>query len=116
MYTPSPIWAFATQSGANFKLKSFDTSTFITILRLVSAFLRCALAFDPDFAVSKNFFLPDRHSAFQLANGPFASLEGCVTMRRADGDHDARFANLEASCAMNDADVRNVKTLMCFAA
>src|SRR6266568_5954704 len=69
-------------------------------------------AFDPNLAIFKNFFLPNRNGAFQFANGPLAGFKGSTSVRSADGDNDAGLADLQAAGAMNDADVGDVESLV----
>ena len=69
---------------------------------------------DPRFAVFVDFFFPDRNGAFEFADGPLAGFEGCFAVWGAHGDYDACFADLEAAGAMDDTDVRDVETFMCF--
>src|SRR2546430_2140774 len=71
-----------------------------------------AFAFNPNLAVGENFFLPNRNGAFQFANGPLAGFKGSTSVRSADGDNDAGFADLQAAGAMNDADVGDVESLV----
>src|ERR1700730_3112639 len=106
MYTPSPTCAFATQSGANFRLKSFDTSTLIPLL---SFFRGRTFTFHPNLAVFKKLLLPNRHGAFEFAYGPFAGFESRATVWRADGDDHAGLPNLETSGAMHDSHVHDLE-------
>src|SRR5258708_756986 len=68
-----------------------------------------AFAFDPYFAVFEKLLLPNRHVAFEFANGPLAGFECCAAVGRADGDDDAGLTNLKAASAMHDTDVCDVK-------
>jgi TolB-like protein/DNA-binding winged helix-turn-helix (wHTH) protein len=81
-------------------------------LRKAVEYFQQAIALDPNFAVCKNFFLPNRDCAFQFANRPFAGFKGSATMRSAHRNHHAGFANFQAAGAMDDADVGDVKFLM----
>src|SRR5215213_5573211 len=74
----------------------------------------CLLWLNPGFAVVENFFLPDGHGAFELFDGPFAGLEGGVTVWGAGGDYYARLADLDAAGAVHDAQVSDVELLVCF--
>src|SRR6266446_5768329 len=78
----------------------------------MSAWSWGSLAFDPNLAVGENFFLPNRHGAFQFANRPLASFESGSPVRSADGDNDAGFADFQAAGAMDDADMGDVESLV----
>src|SRR5438094_10560779 len=78
----------------------------------MSAWSWGSLAFNPHFAVLENFFLPNRNGAFQFADGPFAGFKGSTSVRSADGDNDAGFADLQAAGAMDDADMCDVESLV----
>ena len=66
------------------------------------------------FPICVDFFLPDRDGAFEFFDGPLAGCEGGSTVRGADGDYDARFADLEPACAVHDADVSDVELFVRF--
>ncbi len=70
---------------------------------------RGRITFHPNLTVFKNFFLPNRHGAFEFADGPLAGFEGRAAVRRADGYDDARLADFQTTGAMHDADVRDVE-------
>src|SRR5438128_6781210 len=65
---------------------------------------QAGVAFDPDFAVFKVFFLPDGHDLLQAVNRVLARFKGDAAVRRRDDDDDARFADLDAAQPVNDAD------------
>src|SRR6266699_1271743 len=79
---------------------------------LSKSFVGGAFALDPNLTVFKDFFLPNRHGAFQFADGPFTGFEGRAAVRRADRDHDAGLANLQTTSAMHDSQVRNLELLV----
>src|SRR2546428_13448554 len=78
----------------------------------MSAWSWGSLAFDPNLAVCENFFLPNRHGAFEFADGPFAGFKCSSAVRSADGDNGAGLADFQAAGAMNDADVGDVESLV----
>src|SRR6185295_10744757 len=84
-----------------------DALPFSPVPRLPRAF-----TFHPNLAVCENLFLPNRHGAFEFADGPLAGLERGAAVRRADGDDDAGLADFGATSAMDDADVRDLETLV----
>src|SRR5438445_13332309 len=85
------------------------------LMRLIPSMIgtRYMLTFDPNLTIFKNFFLPDRHGAFEFAYRPLAGFEGCTPMRRANADNYTGFADLQTAGAMHDADVSNVEFLVC---
>src|SRR5438309_9049260 len=74
---------------------------------------RHMLSFDPNLTIFKNFFLPDRHGAFEFAYRPLAGCEGGTPVRRTNTDNDAGLPDLQTAGAMHDADVSNVEFLVC---
>src|SRR3954470_6547910 len=66
---------------------------------------------DPDLAVFKDFLFPNRHRAFEFADGPFAGFKGGPTMRGADANYYAGLANLQTAGAVDDTNVRDLKFL-----
>ena len=62
------------------------------------------LAIGPYRAVFKVLLLPDRDGALQGVDGETAGVKGGGTMRSADGDEDAGFADLQAAQSVRDGD------------
>src|ERR1700686_3364248 len=71
-----------------------------------------ALPLDPNLAVLKKFFLPNRHRAFEFAYGPFAGLKCRAAVRCADGDDYAGLADFQTPGPVHDTDVGDVELLM----
>src|SRR5580658_5446688 len=69
-------------------------------------------AIGPDGAVLEIFLFPDRHSALESVNRKPASLERSRTVRRTDGDEDARLANFQPAKPVSDSDKVNRKFLV----
>src|SRR5215218_4686306 len=70
-----------------------------------------AFALDPDLAAFVELFLPNWHTALQLADRPLARLEGGAAVRRADGDTDAGLPDFEPARAVDDAQMRHLEPL-----
>src|SRR4029078_12362457 len=84
-----------------------DQSVFIRVSKI-----RVHLWLNPFLTILVHFLLPDRDGAFELFDGPLTSLEGCFTMWRAGGDHDARFADFETSGAMHNTEGADFELLV----
>jgi len=67
-------------------------------------------AVGPDSAVLEILLFPDGNGALESVNGEAAGIEGRGAMRGADGDEDARFADLEPAEAVNDGDTMDRKS------
>src|SRR2546423_3843605 len=80
--------------------------------QVLSGVTRYLLTLNPNLAIRKNFFLPNRHGAFEFADGPLAGFEGRTPMRRANTDHDTGLPDLQTTGAMHDADVGDVEVLV----
>src|SRR5215207_1125243 len=65
---------------------------------------------NPFLTLFKHLFFPDRHRAFELPNRPLTGFEGGFAVWRAHGNHDARFADVQAAGSMHNADVSYRKT------
>src|SRR5262249_12340836 len=66
------------------------------------------------FPVFEDFFLPNRHGAFEFFDGPLAGLKGRLAVWGAGGDDDARLPDLKAAGAVNDSEMSDVEALVCF--
>src|SRR4030088_1701538 len=63
----------------------------------------------PYSAVLKILLLPDGNGAFERVNQPAASVERSGTVSRGNHDQHAGFANFEASKAVHEGDIANLK-------
>jgi hypothetical protein len=61
-------------------------------------------AVGPDRAVCEILLFPDGHGALEGVDSEAAGIEGRGTMRRADGDENAGFADFEAAQTVGDGD------------
>ena len=82
--TTSPLWVIPERRMASraSALRSVPVVTF-------------ALEADPDLPVLEVLLLPDGHGLLERVDGEAAGLDGLAPVRRGDGDHDARLADLE---------------------
>src|SRR5208337_4535382 len=84
------------------------------LVRRIICWLRCDLgsrrwcgrqfAVGPDRSILKIFLFPDWYGALESVDGKAAGIEGGGTMRGADSNEDAGFADFEAAEAVNDGD------------
>src|SRR5688572_19062814 len=65
--------------------------------------------FDPRFAISVDFLLPDGNGAFEFAYEPFASCKGSLAVRCGNRYHDASVTDLEFAEPVNNGYVRDLK-------
>src|SRR4051812_9469463 len=70
------------------------------------------LALDPDLAVLEELLLPDGDGALEFAYGPLAGFKRRAAVRGADRDDDRSLADVGAPRAVDDADVRDMETLV----
>src|SRR6266540_3697285 len=69
-------------------------------------------AADPLLAALVDLFLPERHPFFERVDRVLARGERVLAVRRRDGDHDGRFADLDPAGAVMDGDVAQVVALL----
>ena len=61
------------------------------------------LPFDPNFAVCKELFFPNRDDLFKRIDGVLTRFKRNLPVSRGDNDGHANFANFQSSQSMNDA-------------
>src|SRR5918911_4928318 len=77
---------------------------------------RLVLPADPLRAVAPDLLFPDRHDLLEAIDGVLAGGEGFGAVRRGDGDHHRRLADLQDAGAVDDGDAADLPAGLDFVA